>query len=125
MTNKVVSIKSKAKSSATSSDTSATHAAPKRVHRTTSLSTMSERKKLFCDVIERLAEYDLGDVAKKANVSYSTLYNWCFGETISPILRTVLDVCEVIQLEVVLVDTHSNIVSTSATKKKRTRAVSA
>lgn len=66
-----------------------------------------ERKRLFCDVVERLGDYKLKDVANESGVSYTTLFNWCYGATVSPILRTILDVCDAINYKVVLIDTDT------------------
>ena len=46
-------------------------------------------KDLFQDLIHIMAQYNLSDVAERAGISVSTLYNWEKGKTTSPHLRTV------------------------------------
>lgn len=45
---------------------------------------MSTRHQLFLEMIHQLYNTDLKQLAKDAEVSISTLYNWTYGTTISP-----------------------------------------
>ena len=64
-----------------------------------SLNKRKQRHELFLELIETLQQYDLSSVALAAEVHYSTLCNWLYGDTISPQLRTIMKVAPVIGLE--------------------------
>lgn len=53
---------------------------------------MEERDQLFLDLVAELQGYDLTTVADAAEVSYSTLWNWLYGPTVSPRLNTLIKV---------------------------------
>lgn len=60
-------------------------------------SRVVHRHALFVEIIGQLAVkpwHDLCEIAKEAEVSPQTLYNWVYGETVSPLTRTLFNVAE-------------------------------
>lgn len=57
----------------------------------------------FDDLISELNQYDFSDVAFRAGVSQSTLYNWVNGKVTGPHMRTFINVAKVIGFDIVLV----------------------
>lgn len=58
---------------------------------------IKNRHALFVEIIGQLAVkpwHDLCEIAKEAEVSPQTLYNWVYGETVSPLTRTLFNVAE-------------------------------
>lgn len=53
---------------------------------------MEERSELFIHLVMVLTNYDLASVAESAEVSYSTLWNWVYGPTVSPRINTMIKV---------------------------------
>ena len=64
-----------------------------------------QREKLFLDIIGHLLRYndqERKDIAKEAEVHWTTLYNWTHGSTINPHIRTLSSVARVMGYEIVL-----------------------
>jgi len=58
--------------------------------------------KVFLEIIGLLWEYELPGLAKEAEVSQSTLYNWMHGKVHAPRLDTLTKVAKVLGYEIVL-----------------------
>ena len=57
------------------------------------------RHHLFTEVIEELHKFDVMDVAERAGVHFTTLYNWMRYETMWPSTRTLFAVAGALGFE--------------------------
>jgi DNA-binding phage protein len=60
------------------------------------------RAQIFANLVSLIDQYDLASLAREAEVSHQTLWNWLYGTTYNPHINTMIKVANAVGYDIAL-----------------------